>query len=96
MLVLGMMARLGREFHLAQLFQFMADRGFVKRDGKFVVEPLDQIEQLAAHDSVDRRDQTLFDNVDEGLPLRIVQPRARAGRLAVRKSIGLRALSRNC
>lgn len=30
----------------------------------------------------------MFDNIDQGLPLRIVQPRVGAGRLAVQKSIG--------
>lgn len=55
MLVLGMMARPGSEFHVAQLFQLAADRRLVERDGKFVMEPLDQIDQPPAHHSVDRK-----------------------------------------
>lgn len=88
MLVLGMMARPGSEFHVAQLSPLTADRGLVKRDGKFVMEPLDESDQPSTHHPVDRRDRTLFHNIDQGLPLRIVQPRAWAGSLAVQKSIG--------
>lgn len=80
--VLGMMARPGSEFHATQLFQLAADRRLIERDCKFFVQPLDQIGQPLPHHSVDRRNRTLFDNVGQCLPLRIVQPSTRAGRLA--------------
>jgi hypothetical protein len=88
MLVLGMMSRPRGQLHVAQLLQLAADVGLVERDGKFVMEPLGQIDQPPAHHPVDRRDRAAFHNIDQCLPLHIVQPRTGAGRLAIQKSIG--------
>lgn len=87
MLVLGMVAMSRLEFDVAQLLQVTADGGLVKRDRKFLMEPLRQIDQLPAHHPVDGRDRAALDNVDQGLALHIAQPRTRARRLAIQQSI---------
>ena len=87
MLVLGMVARPCREFDVAQLLQLAANGGLVKRDRKFLMEPLRQIDQPPAHHPVDGRDRAALDNIDQGLALRIAQPRTRARRLATQQSI---------
>ena len=76
------------ELHVAQLLQLPADIRLIKRDGKFVMEPLDQNNQAPAHDPVDRRDRATLDNIDQRLTLRIVEPRTWTRRLAIQKSIG--------
>lgn len=78
-----MMAWPRGELHVAQLLQLAADGGLVERHSKLVMEPLDQIDQSPAHHSVDRRDRTALDNIDQCLALPIVEPRAGAGRLAI-------------
>lgn len=88
MFVLCMMLRPGAQLHVAQLLQLAADAGLVERDGKFVIKPLGQVDQPPAHHPVNRWDGTAFDNIDQCLSLRIVQPRAGAGRFAAQKSIG--------
>jgi len=87
MLVLGMMARPRSELHVTQLLQLATDGGLIERDRKFVMEPLGQIDQPPAHHPMDRRDRTLLDNINQGLALRIVQPRTRAGRLPIHQPI---------
>lgn len=94
MFVLGMMARPRGEFHIAQLFQLAADSGLVQRDRKFVMEPLRQIDQPPADHPVDCRDRTLLNNIDQGLSLRIAQPRTGPGALPSSKPSGPRALNR--
>jgi hypothetical protein len=45
MFVLGVMAGPRRELDVAQLLQLAPHRRLVERDGKFVMEPLNQIDQ---------------------------------------------------
>jgi hypothetical protein len=94
MFVLGMMAGPRRELHVAQLLQLPADGGLVERDGKFVMEPLDQIDQAPAHDAVDGGDRAALDTIGQSLAPCIVEPRPRPGRLAIQQAIGPQALNR--
>ena len=88
MLVLGMVARPRGELHVAQLLQLPADIGLVERDGKFVMEPLDEIDQPPANNPMDRRGRAALDNIDQCLALRIVEPRTRLRGLAIEQAVG--------
>lgn len=83
-----MMPRPGGQLYVAQLFQLAADAGLVERDGKFVINPLGQVDQPPTHHPMDCRDGAAFDDIDQCLPLRIVQPQTGAERLAIQNSIG--------
>ena len=57
-----MMARPRREFDVAQLLQLAPPDGLIEQDRKFVMEPLDQIDQSPAHNLMDRWDRAAFDS----------------------------------
>ena len=81
------MARPRREFDVAQLLQLAPPDGLIERDRKFVMEPLDQIDQSPAHNLKDRWDRAAFDNLHQSPPLGIIEPGPGAGCLAIQKAI---------
>ena len=90
-----MMARPRREFDITQLLQFPPHGGFVERDRKFLMEPLDQIDQPPPHNAVDRRDRAPLDRLDKRPALGIIEPRPRAGSLAIQKTNGTSGVEPN-
>src|SRR5579862_1040858 len=76
-----------REFDVAQLLQLAPHSCLIKRDRKFIMKPLDKIDQSPAHNSVDRRDRAAFDNLDKRPPLGIIEPGPGAGSLAIQKAL---------
>jgi hypothetical protein len=82
-LVLGIMARTGRELAVAQSPQFARQRLLGDREAELLPEPLDQIDQAPAHHAVDGRNGTLVNEGLQGRPLGLVQDRSSARGLAV-------------
>jgi hypothetical protein len=82
-LVLGIMARTGRELAIAQSPQLPAQGLLRDREAELLPEPLDQIDQAPAHHAVDRRNRSLFDDGLQGRPLGLVQDRSSTRGLAV-------------
>ena len=71
----------------AQLLQLAPHGRLIKRDRKFVVQPLDQIDQPPANNAVDRRDWAAFNNRGKRLALGIIKQRLSAQRLAIEQMI---------
>ena len=76
-----------RQFGVAQLFQFAPHGRFIERHGKFLMQPLDQVGQSPADDTMDRRDRTALHDLGKGGSLFIVQFWGVAWRLAINKPI---------
>jgi hypothetical protein len=74
-LVLGIMARTGRELAIAQSPQLPAQGLLRDREAELLPEPLDQIDQAPAHHAVDGRNGTLVNEGLQGLSVLIVEPR---------------------
>ena len=60
--VLSMGARPRRELDIAELLQLPPHGRFVKRDRKFLIEPLYQVDQSLAHNPMDLWDRTALDD----------------------------------
>jgi len=71
--VLRVMARPRRELDIAELLQFPAHGRFIKRDRKLRMEPLCQVRQSPAHNPMDRRDRTAFNDRYKRLALGIIE-----------------------
>ena len=56
-----------RELDVAQFLQLAPHSRLIERDRKFVMEPLNQVNQAPANDAVDRRDRGLTENGKWGL-----------------------------
>jgi len=67
--------------------RFTAHGRFVKRDRKFLVEPLYQADQSPAPNPVDRRDRTALDVSRKRLTLGIIELGPLARRLAINQRI---------
>ena len=76
-----------RPFDIAEFLQLSPHGRLVHRDRKFLGEPLNQIAQSPAHNTVDCRDRTALDDLDQRLALRSVELGLFARRLAVEQSI---------
>src|SRR5213075_88754 len=72
---LGMVARTGRQFAVAQGAQFPAERLLGDGDAELLEYPLRQIDQPPAHYAVDSRDRAALDHPHNGLALHIVELR---------------------
>ena len=92
MFVLGMVPGPRRELDIAELLQLARHGGLIERDRKFVVEPLDQVDQPPAHNSMDRRDRPALDDLHKRLALGIAEDRRLAWSLAVKQAIGATAV----
>jgi hypothetical protein len=82
-LVLGIMARTGRELAIAQSPQFARQRLLGDREAELLPKPGTQIDQSPAHHSVDGRNGSLLDDGLQSRPLGLVQDRSSARGLAV-------------
>jgi hypothetical protein len=82
-LVLGIMARTGRELAIAQSPQFARQRLPGDREAELLPKPGNQIDQSPAHHSVDGRNGSLLDDGPQSRPLGLVQDRSSARGLAV-------------
>ena len=60
---------------------------FIKRDGKFRVEPLCQVSYPPAHNPIDRWDRTALDDRQKGLALGIIELGPVTGCLVIHKRI---------
>lgn len=83
MLVLGVMARAGRELPIAHLAQRPADGALLHRDAEHPVKFLRQVAAPPAHDAVDRRDRAALDHLGECPTVFRSQFRRRTGTPAV-------------
>jgi hypothetical protein len=77
-----------RELDVAQFLQLAPHSRLIERDRKFVMEPLNQVNQAPANDAVDRRDRSMLDNLHQCLALGIVEDRSLSRSLAVQQTIG--------
>ena len=84
---LRMMPRAGRELAIAHRAQLAAERLLGDADPELLAHPLAQIDQPPAHHAVDRRDRPALDDRGQGRPLRVVQARRLARRLAVDQAV---------
>src|SRR3546814_20534987 len=87
MFVLGMVAGPRRELNIAQLLQLAPHSGLVERHRKFLMEPLDQVDQPPANDAMDRRDRAALNRFNERPALVVIEPRPGAGSFAVKQPI---------
>ena len=69
------MARTGRELSIAKGAQLAAQRLLGDRDAELLPNPLDEIDQAPAHDTVDGRDRALVDDTLQSLTLLVVEKR---------------------
>jgi len=83
-----MVARPGGEPHIAQLLELAADGGLVERHRELFVQPLHQVDQAPSHDTMDRRDRPALHRLDQRTPLRVIEDRPLARRLAIEQPIG--------
>src|SRR3954452_14901691 len=82
-LILGVMARAGRELAIIHAAQLAAQRLLGDRDLELLPDTLGQIDQPPAHHAVNRRDRARVDPGDERCPMRVGELRGLARRLAV-------------
>ena len=75
--VLDVVAGTGRQFDITQLFQHTPHGRLIERDCKFLMQPLNQIDQRPANDAMDCRDRTTFYHLDKRTTLRIIEPKPR-------------------
>ena len=83
-----MMAWAGREFAIAHGAQLARQRLLGDRDAKLLPDPLDQVDQAPAHNTVNRRDRTIIKPCHESRSMGVAQLRGRARRLAVNQALG--------
>ena len=81
------MARARRQLAIAHRAQFAAERLLGDADPELVPQPLAKIDDAPAHDAVHRRDRPALDHCCQRRPMRLVQPRRLARRLAVDQPI---------
>ena len=86
-LVLGVVARPGRQLAEAELAQLTADRRLVQANAEFLVDPPGEVLQPPADNAVDSRDRPAFHDRRQGPALVIVQLRWVARRLAINQAI---------
>ena len=72
--ILGMVAGPRRELDITQLLQLAPHCGCIERHRKYIVKPLDQIDQPPAHNPTDRRERTAFDHLYKRPSLCINKP----------------------
>jgi len=84
---LGMVAWPSRELPIAKGAQFAAQCLPSDADPELLPQPLAEIDQPPAHDTVDGIDRTTFDDCCQRRPMRLGQPRRRPGRLAIDQAI---------
>ena len=84
---LSVMARPGGEFAVTQTAQFPAQRLSGDADPELFPQPLAEIDQTPAHDTVDGRDRTALDGGRQRRAVVFVQPRLRPRRLAIDQTI---------
>jgi len=85
--VLGMMTRSRGELDVAQFPQLASHGRYVERYSKLLLEPLDQVDQPPANNTVDCRNRTLLDDLHKRPALGIIEDRGLAGSLAVKRPI---------
>ena len=90
-----MMARTGRELAIAQSPQLAAQRLLGDREAELLPNPLDEINQAPAHDTVDGRDRALVDNTLQGLTLGLLRSGLAPGALPVTRPAGPLVLKRS-
>src|ERR1039457_1075161 len=84
--VLRMMAGSGRELAVAHLVQNPAQGRFRGRDPELLPDPLDQIDQPPAHDTMDGRNRSRFDQLAKGASMLVLEQGRLAGCLPVEQS----------
>ena len=89
------MARTGRELSIAKGAQLAAQRLLGDRDAELLPNPLDEIDQAPAHDTVDGRDRALVDDTLQSLTLLVVEKRTGTWRLPVTRPSGPLMLKRS-
>ena len=87
-----MMAWPRREFAIAELAQFPAQSLLGDDDSAFLKEPLAQVDNAPAHDTMNGRDRAALYNLDQGGAILIREPRRLARRFAVNQSIGTKGI----
>jgi hypothetical protein len=75
-----------RQLYLAQSLKVMPHGRYIKRDNKFVMKPLDQVDQPPANNAMDRRNRTILDHFDKHSALRIIEQRLSSRRLACHRA----------
>ncbi len=88
-----MMTRAGGQLAVAHGTQFAAQGLLGDADPEFLPDPLAQIDQPPAHDTINRRDRAAFDRRLQRRAMGVVQLRGLAGRLAVDQPIPIAAAS---
>jgi len=86
-LCLGMMAWPGAQLAIPQSAQLTTQRLPGDADLKLFPQPLAEIDQAPAHNTVDRRDRTTLDDGRQRLPMRVGQPWRRSRSLAVDQAL---------
>lgn len=86
--VLGMVARPGRQFDVAQLFQLAARGRLIERACKFLMQLLDQIDQPPGNNAINRRDRTTLYHLDKHPTLGTIELRSFPRCLAVEQAVG--------
>src|SRR3954463_8416279 len=87
-LVLGVMARTGRELAIVHGPQLARQRLLGDGDPELLPEPRDQVDQTPAHHTVDGRNGPLLDDGLQGRAMRVGEFRGLARRLAVDQALG--------
>lgn len=82
------MARAGREPAIAHVAQVLAQALDADRHAELLVNPLCQIDEPPADDTIDRRHRTSVDQLRNPLPLLRLKLGCRAGGLAIDQSVG--------
>jgi hypothetical protein len=77
-----------RQLYLAQSLKVLPHGRYIKRHNKFVMKPLDQVDQPPANNAMDRRDRNALDHFDKRSALRIIEQRLSSRRLAIEQTTG--------
>ena len=81
------MARTSGQLAIAHGPQFAAERLLGDREAELLPEPLHQIDQAPAHDTMDRRDRAFIELCGQSRAMRVGELGRPAGRLAVEKAL---------
>ena len=84
---MGMMSRPGRKLDVSQSAQFPPQGLAAHRNTELLPYPLRQIRQSPANDTVNSRQRTALDNLNQRLAVRIIKKRGGPWRLLVNEAV---------